>query len=324
MTEAFTTFSGPNTAKKMLFDNVQRLGFVRTGGVVGARTMVGRTTLRRFRVLGLWCLFALVACVLTACAVPSVPSGDGAGGTGDRLEAVPIAKPLHSAAAQLAALRLFNTPETVRQWEPFVLPGKTFARFDAANIQGRPALKVAANRSVSILRQQMASAPVQAGRLAFSWRIDGLAQGADLTDAQVEDSPVRLVLAFDGDRSRLSPRTHRLSELTQLLTGEPLPFATLAYVWSNTEPVGTIVVNPRTDRIRKLVVESGADHLGCWRDHERDVYADYLQAFGEPPGNLVALMTDTDNTQSRLTAWYGALTLKPREAVDTAGYFRGR
>lgn len=153
-----------------------------------------------------------------------------------------------------------------------------------------------------------------------------MAQGDDLTDAQVEDSPVRLVLAFDGDRSRLSPRTHRLSELTQLLTGEPLPFATLAYVWSNTEPVGTIVVNPRTERIRELVVESGADHLGRWRDHERDVYADYLQAFGEPSGNLVALalMTDTDNTQSRLTAWYGALTLKPREAVDTAGYFRGR
>jgi len=26
----------------------------------------------------------------------------------------------------------------------------------------------------------------------------------------------------------------------------------------------------------------------------------------------VALMTDTDNTQSRLKAWYGALTLLPR------------
>jgi hypothetical protein len=70
-------------------------------------------------------------------------------------------------------------------------------------------------------------------------------------------------LAFDGDRAKLSPRTHRLSELTRLLTGEPLPYASLVYVWSNTEPVGAVVVNPRTDRIRKLVVESGADQLGA-------------------------------------------------------------
>jgi len=262
--------------------------------------------------LRLWGL--LWAGALAACAVPPLPDiAFEQQRSPDRLRGD---QQLQTPAAQQAARRLFNTPETVRPWEPFVLPGKVFARFDAADIQGRPALKVAAKRSVSILRQQLTSAPVQAGRLAFSWKIDGLALGADLTDAQYEDSPVRLVLAFDGDRSRLSPRTHRLSEITQLLTAEPLPFASLVYVWSNTEPVGTIVVNPRTDRIRKLVVESGAAHLGRWRDHERDVYADYLQAFGEPPGNLVALalMTDTDNTQSRLTAWYGALTLLPRVA----------
>lgn len=271
------------------------------------------------RLLGLLCVGALVAC-----AAP--PVSDTALGEGGSPGAVRTVQSFQTPAAQQAARRLFTTPETVSLWEPFVLPGKVFARFDAADIQGRPALKVVAKRSVSILRQQMTSAPVQVGRLAFSWKIDGLAPGADLTDAQYEDSPVRLVLAFDGDRSTLSPRTHRLSELTRLLTGEPLPFATLVYVWSNTEPVGTIVVNPRTDRIRKLVVESGVNHLGRWRDHERDVYADYLQAFGEPPGPLVALalMTDTDNTQSRLTAWYGALTLRPREAIEAAGGSSGR
>ncbi|MDP2416277.1 MAG: DUF3047 domain-containing protein [Hydrogenophaga sp.] len=221
-----------------------------------------------------------------------------------------------SPAARLAAHSLFKTPEPLNRWEPFVLPGKTFAPFDVASIQGRPALVVAAQSSVSILRQRTDSAPVQAGRLAFTWKIDGLAPGADLADAHNEDSPVRVVLAFDGDRTRLSPRTHRLSELTRLLTGEPLPYASLVYVWSNTEPVGTVVVNPRTDRIRKLVVESGPEQLGRWRDHERDVQADFLQAFGEPPGPLlaVALMTDTDNTQSGLKAWYGALTLQPRLA----------
>jgi Protein of unknown function (DUF3047) len=252
----------------------------------------------------------------------SLPPGDpmGAGRENlygnDPVAAARHGEPLLSTAAREAAHRLFKTPETVQTWQPFVLPGKAFARFEAGTIQGRSALVVSAERSVSILRQKVDTAPVQAGRLVFSWKIDALAPGADLSDAQNEDSPVRIVLAFDGDRSQLSPRAHRLSEITRLLTGEPLPYASLVYAWSNTEPVGTVVVNPRTDRIRKLVVESGAEQLGRWRDHERNVYADFLQAFGEPPGPLVAvaLMTDTDNTQSRLKAWYGALTLSPRLA----------
>lgn len=278
--------------------------------------------LRVFGLVGLLGLSGLGACALPGWQIPldhpaerSSESFDG----GDPPATAQQAQLLISPAARQAARQLFKTPETVHEWQPFVLPGKTFARFDAAAIQGRPALVVAAERSVSILRQQIGTAPVQAGQLAFSWKIDGLAPGADLADAQNEDSPVRIVLAFDGDRTQLSPRTHRLSELTRLLTGEPLPYASLVYVWSNTEPVGTVVVNPRTDRIRKLVVESGSDQLGRWRDHERDVHADFLRAFGEPPGPLVAvaLMTDTDNTQSRLKAWYGALTLLPRMAATT-------
>ncbi|WP_439112900.1 DUF3047 domain-containing protein [Hydrogenophaga sp.] len=275
----------------------------------------------RLRVLVLLGLCGLVACALPVGfpVVPAPPDGvadrrSESFDEGERSRAGPSAKPLISQAGRQLARQLFKTPETVHDWQPFVLPGKAFAPFDAAAIQGRPALGVSAERSVSILRQQMDTAPVQAGRMAFSWKIDGLAPGADLADAQNEDSPVRIVLAFNGDRTQLSPRTHRLSELTRLLTGEPLPYASLVYVWSNTEPVGTVVVNPRTDRIRKLVVESGADQLGRWRDHDRDVHADFLRAFGEPPGPLVAvaLMTDTDNTQSRLKAWYGALTLLPR------------
>ena len=70
-------------------------------------------------------------------------------------------------------------------------------------------------------------------------------------------------------------------------------------------------INPRTDRIRKLVVESGPQRLSRWLDYERNVRADFEQAFGEPPGALVGIgiMTDTDNTQSQARAWYGPLNL---------------
>jgi hypothetical protein len=122
---------------------------------------------------------------------------------------------------------------------------------------------------------------------------------------------VRLILAFEGDRHQFSAKNTMLSDLTQALTGEPLPYATLMYVWCNHRPVGTVIVNPRTDRVRKLVVESGADHVKQWRHYQRDVRADFEKAFGEAPGALVgmAIMTDSDNTRGNVRAWYGDIRL---------------
>ncbi|MBW0169067.1 MAG: DUF3047 domain-containing protein [Hydrogenophaga sp.] len=221
-----------------------------------------------------------------------------------------------SAALVEASARLFATPADGVPWEPFYFPGKRYVPFEPVQVDGRPALRVRAKSSVSILRQRFVPSLDKVGRLSFSWRVDAVSPTADLADSALADSPVRVVLAFDGDRSRWPARTHRLSEMSRLLTGEELPYATLVYVWSVKEPVGTVVVNPRTDRIRKLVLDSGTAEVGHWRNHVRDVRADFRQAFGEEPGplRLVGLMTDTDNTESALTAWYGALSLE--HAVD--------
>jgi hypothetical protein len=102
-----------------------------------------------------------------------------------------------------------------------------------------------------------------------------------------------------------------LSELARALTGEELPYATLMYVWCNTRSPGTVIVNPRTDRIRKLVVESGSGKLRQWISYERDIRQDYETAFGEAPGALVGIgiMTDSDNTRTATRAWYGPVTL---------------
>ena len=83
------------------------------------------------------------------------------------------------------------------------------------------------------------------------------------------------------------------------------------YVWDAKAPIGSVISHPRTDRIRKIVVESGTAGLRTWRSYRRDLAADYRLAFGEAPGALqaLALMTDGDNTQSQLATWYGDITL---------------
>lgn len=196
-------------------------------------------------------------------------------------------------------------------WQHRAFPGKKSTRYSRIELDGRSAVQSDSTGSASMLRQHLRVEPAALGTLRFSWKVPALIANADMTRRETDDSPVRVVLAFDGDRSNFSAKNAMLSELAMVLTGEPLPYASLMYVWGNRSPAGSVIVNPRTDRIRKLVLESGPQGLGRWIDYQRDIRADYEKAFGEPPGALIGIgiMTDSDNTSGRSMAWYGPLSL---------------
>ncbi|MEY4265066.1 MAG: hypothetical protein RL373_1634, partial [Pseudomonadota bacterium] len=65
-------------------------------------------------------------------------------------------------------------------------------------------------------------------------------------------------------------------------------------------------------RVKMIVVDSGNEHLGYWRHHQRNITEDFKKAFEENPGRLIALglMTDTDNTKSEVQAIYGDIEFK--------------
>lgn len=201
-------------------------------------------------------------------------------------------------------------------WTHKAFPGKTATHYTYTRMDGRDAVHVRADASASMLRQALRIEPAQLGRLHFSWKVPSLMPHADLALREKDDAPVRIVLAFEGDRSRFSRRDAALAELVRSVMGEEMPYATLMYVWCNERPPGTVIRSPRTDRVRKLVVESGPARLDTWLDYERDVRADFERAFGEKPGALVGvgIMTDSDNTRSRTQAWYGPLRFLPVDA----------
>jgi len=205
------------------------------------------------------------------------------------------------------------TPADQARWSVVRFPGKRQTHFKLVNHEKRAGTQADATQSISMLRHNLRVAPAQLGTLTFAWQVPELIEGADMGHRHADDSPVRVVLAFEGDRAKFSARDAMLSELSLALTGEELPYATLMYVWSNQRPVGAVIANPRTDRIQKIVVESGGQNLKRWLEYQRDVRADFEKAFGEPPGALLAigLMTDSDNTQTTTRAWYGDIRLAP-------------
>lgn len=106
-------------------------------------------------------------------------------------------------------------------------------------------------------------------------------------------------------------------ELAETLTGEPPPYATLMYVWDTRAAPESLFQGHRTDRVRKIVLESGAARRGQWLQYRRDLVADFRRAFGEDPGRLigVAYMSDADNTGGRARARYGEVRLIGRDGL---------
>jgi hypothetical protein len=204
-------------------------------------------------------------------------------------------------------------PPSADGWQPLALPGKKSTLYNWTRKDGRPALEAASERSASIWRKRMEPAQNQVGEVSFSWWAQRLIPDASVADIDREDAVARVIFGFDGDVDKLPLRTRMKFELAQALTGEAPPYATLMYVWDSKLPVGTVVVNPRSDRIRKIVVDSGPGQLHRWRDHRRDLAADFRLAFGEEPGPLtsMAVMTDSDNNRASARTWYGAVELAP-------------
>lgn len=252
----------------------------------------------RLRVV--WCLPVLL--LLAACSSLEQSSPDS------KPQAEMAATPWTAAAKS----------QNASDWKHYPLPGKRSSQFSYVRKDGRDAMAATSTSSVSMLRQAVRVEPLELTNVRFSWKVPELIAQADMALREADDSPVRIILTFEGDRSKFSSKNAMLSELARALTGEELPYATLMYVWCNTRPAGTVIVNPRTDRIRKLVVESGAGKLQQWVDYERNIRADYKAAFGEEPGALIGIgiMTDSDNTRTHAKAWYGPVT------VGTAGRMR--
>jgi hypothetical protein len=255
---------------------------------------------RSSRALGLTALCALLALALSGCASSSLS------------EAEPSTVSTASSASNVEAEPLQEGWQLLTKAQLMSLPTKKVTRYQTVQRAGRKAIFAQANHSASLYRYTLEPDHSKASKLRFSWKAQQLIEQADMAVRESEDSVVRVILSFEGDRSKFSARNRMLSELSLALTGEELPYATLMYVWCNKRNLGEVIINPRTDRIRKIVIESGRANLGQWLDYERDIRADYLRAFGEEPGALmgIALMTDTDNTQSQAAAWYGPITVK--------------
>jgi hypothetical protein len=238
--------------------------------------------------------FMLIAAALAANAFAQTP---------ERMEGAPLVAHFSAAGATMPP-----------GWGPFIIAaGKRRTEYRLVEDQGQTVLNAKAEGAASALSYAVKFDVHAAPMLEWRWKVANLIEGADNSVSSKEDSPARVVLGFDGDRSKFTVLERASAAVSKSANGRDLPVSQLIYIWSNHAAVGTIIPNPRTKRVQMVVASSGPAGVGKWQTLSRNVLEDFRRAFGEEPGMLtdVGVLTDTDNTQGSTEAWYGDIRFQP-------------
>lgn len=178
--------------------------------------------------------------------------------------------------------------------------GRRPTRYEVVSEGDERVLRAVSNDAASIFwRRVEAEEAGAAGEslrtVSWRWRVrSGLWENDREREKAGDDYAARLFVAFGDDPFR---------------AGQPA----LCYVWAAREPVESVYRNPYVRSVAMVVVRSGPEGAGEWTTESRDFVADYRRIFGQPSPRLsaIGLMVDTDDTDSRATAWFAEIGLAP-------------
>lgn len=202
-------------------------------------------------------------------------------------------------------------------WHVAGLPMQTkpFSRFSIVELDGKRVLRLDADRSYGNLVHPLAAG--ESGRfLSWRWRVDVPNERANLRLSGGDDTAAEVCVMFDLPLQALPFVDRQVVRLARAHSTELLPTATVCYVWDAHFPIGTVLDNAFTRRIRMIVVRGANTPLMAWRSERRDVHADFLRLFGDEAQEVPAIVgigigADADNTQSRSLAYVADVVLEP-------------
>ncbi|MBC7182679.1 MAG: DUF3047 domain-containing protein [Marinobacter sp.] len=199
-------------------------------------------------------------------------------------------------------------------WEPLEFPKiEKHTRYELVTEDGTQMVKATTSGGASGLIARVAIQPSESLVLRWRWKVSNVFEQGNARKKSGDDYPARIYVAFQFQPEKAGFFERAKRQAVEVLFGESLPGNALNYIWANTLPKGEFVPNPYTDKTVMVAVNSGPEHAGEWVTVERDIMADYREAFGEEPPPVVgiAIMSDSDNTGEKATAWYGDIRINP-------------
>ena len=176
-----------------------------------------------------------------------------------------------------------------KRWKEKSFKGLT--RYEVVLEDGQRCIKATSDASASALYYEIDFDPKEHPFLAWRWKVSNILAKGDELKKEGDDYAARVYVVFP---SALFWRTKAVN-----------------YIWANKLAAGQAVPNPFTSNSCMIAVVSGPARAGQWLEEKRNLLEDYRKCFGEDPpkAGAVAIMTDTDNTGEKATAWYGPIRL---------------
>jgi hypothetical protein len=174
----------------------------------------------------------------------------------------------------------------VESWEEVSFKGNT--QYQAGEeSSGQSSLMAISSGAASALAKRIKVNLDETPYLHWRWRIAQILDKADEQTKQGDDYPARIYVVKEGGWAPWRTRS-------------------MNYVWSSSQSEGSVWRSAYTDQSMMVAVNSGDTKAGQWQSVRRNVKQDFKNYFGENISKIdvVAIMTDTDNTDSRATAWY--------------------
>jgi hypothetical protein len=191
----------------------------------------------------------------------------------------------------------------IQHWEAKVFSGKSIYTID--KYKGRLALHAISHNSASglLLKKQidLAITPY----INWSWLIEKKLLPLDERSKRGDDFVARIYVVIDGGFWFWNTKS-------------------LNYVWSSNQDKGLVWDNPFAgSNVKMLSIQGKTSPKGQWLEEKRNVYQDLIDTFGDKGSekanrkayqyiDIIAIMTDTDNSGKKAESYYGDITFSPR------------
>jgi hypothetical protein len=208
-------------------------------------------------------------------------------------------------------------PEARAPWHITGLPNQTkpYTAFSVVELDGRRALRVEAESSYGNLVHPLRLEATPAA-LSWRWRVENLIDANDLNTRNGDDNAIKVCVSFDMPIEKVPFVERQLLKVARGKTTEPVPSASVCYVWDAHLAVGTAIDNAFTRRIRYKVLQTGPARLHQWVAERRNIGADFLELFRDestevPPVIGVLVGADSDNTHTHSLAHVADVVIEP-------------
>lgn len=197
-----------------------------------------------------------------------------------------------NAATNLTSL---NT-NGIDSWQTKAFSGETI--YSTAEYKSRLALKALSNASASglVLKQKLDL--TKTPYINWSWLVEKKLSQLDEHTKSGDDFAARIYVGIDGGFRIWKTKS-------------------VGYVWSSNQDKGVVWNNAFAGSSFKMFSIQGKNsETGKWYDEKRNVYQDLITAFGDKGSDelnqkayryidVIALMTDTDNSGKTAESYYG-------------------